>query len=281
MTDEPVEAAVHAASSGQVFTESSWLDLHFEAMRPEYEQAVRSVGIEPGWHVLDAGCGGGSFLPLLAELVGPEGRVTALDIAPDNVAEVERRVAASPLACPVEATVGSLLHIPSPDDSFDAVWIANVLMYLADDEAERVLAEATRVTRPGGLVAAKEGSGTVRVHPIKPDIWFPVTQRVGSNFRGQARHPALRFLFQRAGLEEVEQQGILIERWAPLDDANQHFFTQLQAAAARVAEDVELSDEGRAFWAAQADPTSPMAIFNHPEFAVTILQYVVTGRVPA
>lgn len=281
MTDEPVEATVHAASTGQVFTESSWLDLHFEAMRPEYERTVRSVGIEPGWHVLDAGCGGGSFLPLLAELVGPQGRVTAMDLAPDNVAEVERRGAASPLACPVDAKVGSLLDMPFPDDSFDAVWIANVLMYFDAGQVERALAEVRRVVRPGGLVAAKEGAGTVGTHPMATEHMSAIEVRVRANFPGQPRLPALRHWFRRAGLERVEQHGLLIERWAPLDDANHHFFAQLLAAAARVAEDVELSDEGRAFWAAQADPTSPMAIFNHPEFAVTFLQYVVTGRVPA
>jgi arsenite methyltransferase len=46
---------------------------------------IRSVGIKPGWRVLDAGCGGGSFLPLLAELVGKDGNVSALDPAPENI----------------------------------------------------------------------------------------------------------------------------------------------------------------------------------------------------
>jgi cyclopropane fatty-acyl-phospholipid synthase-like methyltransferase len=37
------------------------LDNHYIAMQAEYEEQLRWVGLEPGWHVLDAGCGGGSF----------------------------------------------------------------------------------------------------------------------------------------------------------------------------------------------------------------------------
>jgi hypothetical protein len=54
----------HASSTGQTGTESSFLDAHFEACRPEYEAMLRSVRLQPRWRVLDAACGGGSHLPL-------------------------------------------------------------------------------------------------------------------------------------------------------------------------------------------------------------------------
>ena len=60
----------HASSTGQALTASGWLDTHFEACRPEYEAMLDSVGIEPGWRVLDAGCGSGTYLPLLTKLEG-------------------------------------------------------------------------------------------------------------------------------------------------------------------------------------------------------------------
>ena len=60
-TDE--ERRLNVAATGLVGTEATFLDAHFEACRPEYEAMIRSVGIESGWHVLDAACGAGGQDP--------------------------------------------------------------------------------------------------------------------------------------------------------------------------------------------------------------------------
>ncbi|WP_368860646.1 methyltransferase domain-containing protein, partial [Mesorhizobium sp. GbtcB19] len=41
--------------------------------------------MQHGWDVLDAGCGAGSFLPLICELTGSNGSVAGLDLAPENI----------------------------------------------------------------------------------------------------------------------------------------------------------------------------------------------------
>ncbi len=61
-------------STGYAVSDAPWLNLHFRTCRAEYEDALRFIGIEPGWAVLDAGCGSGGYIPLLCELVGPQGR---------------------------------------------------------------------------------------------------------------------------------------------------------------------------------------------------------------
>ena len=75
-------------STGHALSESTYLDARFLAAQPEYEAMLRCAGIQPSWHVLDAGAGNGSYLPLLCELVGA------------NAPEVYERdyVAGSPLA---------------------------------------------------------------------------------------------------------------------------------------------------------------------------------------
>jgi hypothetical protein len=42
-------------------SDAPWLDLHFRTARAEYEEALRFVGIESGWTVLDAACGSGGY----------------------------------------------------------------------------------------------------------------------------------------------------------------------------------------------------------------------------
>jgi SAM-dependent methyltransferase len=89
-----------------------FLDAHLETCRPEYEAMLRSAGLQPSWCVLDAGCGGGSFLPLSAELVGPGGAIAACDLAPDNVERVQALVNGWPGGCTVETRVASLTALP-------------------------------------------------------------------------------------------------------------------------------------------------------------------------
>lgn len=88
-------------STGHELTESAYLDSHFEAMRPEYEAMIRSVGFQTGWRVLDAGCGGGSFLPLLAELVGTTGRISAIDLAPEHIERVDALIKNGQFHCSI------------------------------------------------------------------------------------------------------------------------------------------------------------------------------------
>jgi arsenite methyltransferase len=117
--------------------------------------------------ILDAGCGSGGFLPLLSELVGPEGSVVALDLAPENVELVEANIDVGVLPAHVRAEVGSALALPFADSTFDGVWCANVAQYLTDAEFMRMAAEFKRVAKPGGLIAVKEYDSTLmQLHPL-------------------------------------------------------------------------------------------------------------------
>jgi arsenite methyltransferase len=95
---------------------------------------LRSVGIQQGWNVLDAGCGAGGFLPLMCELVGPAGIVTALDLSPENVARVDKHVHEGALPSNVKTCVGSMLSLPFEDASFDCIWSGNVMQYMTNAE---------------------------------------------------------------------------------------------------------------------------------------------------
>jgi SAM-dependent methyltransferase len=195
---------------------------------------------------------------------------------------VRERLDQQPLACPVELQVGSILNLPFPDDSFDAVWVAQVLIYLSDEECGQALAELRRVTRPGGLIAAKESTGPLCPYPIEPRYWFPVyTHALMNVFRGAPRSPALGPWFERTGLEAIQQRGVLVERLAPVEQVTRRASARLYQFMAEIAEVVDLPPGGREFWAAQRDPESPTALVNHPDLTVGAIHYVVTGRVPA
>ena len=61
----------------------------FRDLRLPRIDILKEVGIKPGFHVLDYGCGPGSYIVPLAELVGKSGRIYALDIHPLAIQKVQ------------------------------------------------------------------------------------------------------------------------------------------------------------------------------------------------
>jgi len=120
-----------------------------EIMRPMTERLFREAGIQPGMTVLDLGSGAGDVAMLLAEMVGPHGKVIGLDLDRDATQHAGERAA--------EAKFHNIKFVHSdftqyrPDAPLDAIVGRLVLMYQADPAA--ALAHLTKHLRPGGIVA--------------------------------------------------------------------------------------------------------------------------------
>lgn len=279
------DSTIHASSTGQANTGAAWLDAHFEANRAEYEMQVRAVGIQPGWRILDAGCGSGSFLPWLADLVGSTGHIAALDLAPDNIAVVEARLADWRLATPVETQVGSVLDLPYPDASFDAVWCANTSQYLTDVELEQALAEMRRVVRPGGLVAMKDTDMEVsRILPAPPALLWHLTEMIARNadaqMHGVLRAPALATWLRKAGFTSIWRRTTLIERTAPVPVISRDQMQSFLGFLVRQAADLNLPADDAAFWAQLSDPANLDRLLDDPDIYLCEGNVLVVGRVP-
>lgn len=112
------------------------------------------LGLRAGDRALDLGCGGGRHAFALFRR-GVD--VVALDLSASDVAEVNQMLAAMRLAGEVPghtqaaAMRGDARKLPFPDGAFDAVVLSEVLEHIPEDR--RVIAEATRVLRPGGTIA--------------------------------------------------------------------------------------------------------------------------------
>jgi ubiquinone/menaquinone biosynthesis C-methylase UbiE len=113
-----------------------------------------ATGLRPGARALDAGCGPGGISQTMAQIVGPQGHVTGLDLSEVRLSEAARRCAHLPQ---VQFVRGDIRHSGLPDASFDYTWSQYVLEYLSDRDAG--LAELIRVTRPGGRVVVSEIDG--------------------------------------------------------------------------------------------------------------------------
>jgi len=103
--------------------------------------------LEDGEHVVDLGCGAGTDSLVAAQMVGPNGHVTGIDMTPEMLAKA-RAAAIEVGATNVEFLEGEIERLPLANESVDVV-ISNGVIDLVPDK-DAVFTEIFRVLRPGG-----------------------------------------------------------------------------------------------------------------------------------
>jgi SAM-dependent methyltransferase len=148
--------------------------------------AFRRVGVQHGWNAIDCGCGPIGGLVVLAEMVGPAGRVLGVDVSPAAVQRARAVVAALELGN-VEVIAGDLhdLGAAALGGPFDLAFTRNFLTHQADPV--RTLRRIADLLRPGGWLVAQEPlpSPPPRSHPHLEavtgawDLWRELLHRAG------------------------------------------------------------------------------------------------------
>ena len=158
--------------------------------------------LTPTMTILDVGCGPGTISAGLAARVEP-GHVTAIDAVP----EIIEKAAADFSRPNLTFTTGDVYALDYPDDSFDVVHAHQVLQHLTDPVA--ALREMTRVTRPGGLIAARDGDyGAFVWYPELPVLsqWRELYQRTARAAGGEPDAGRMLHAWARqAGLTDVRR----------------------------------------------------------------------------
>jgi ubiquinone/menaquinone biosynthesis C-methylase UbiE len=128
------------------------LGYKFRDIRLPRMNILKEVGIKPGFHVLDYGCGPGSYIVPLAKLVGESGKIYALDIHPLAIQKV-KDVASKRQLANVE-TILSDCETGLPDNSLDVVLLYDIFHHLSDPN--RILEELRRVLKPDGILSLSD-----------------------------------------------------------------------------------------------------------------------------
>ena len=116
-------------------------------------EIVEALGLKAGMDVADVGAGTGLFTIPIAEAVGPEGAVFAVDIAPNFLRHIAGRAERAGLdnVCTV---LGTQTSTQLPPDSVDLVYICDTYHHFEDPESS--LRSIRRALRPGGRLVLIE-----------------------------------------------------------------------------------------------------------------------------
>ncbi len=124
----------------------------FESSQEIWEAVLALLRPAPGERLLDVGCGTGRLAIALADLVGEEGKVSAVDVSPAMLRQAGRQIARTPLASRIDLRLADIRTLPYPDGGFDGATASLVLELLNDEGVRSALRELRRVVRPGGRV---------------------------------------------------------------------------------------------------------------------------------
>jgi SAM-dependent methyltransferase len=245
------------------------LQLFNQFAEPELREAIASLHLTRGMHVLDAGCGTGEALPWFREELGANATVVGVDLSAAHAAAARARKSSD-----IFVAQADLQRPPFARASFDLIWSVNTINHLHDARgaAERLAS----LLRPGGRLVLGQSS-------LLPDMYFAwdarlervVTEAVRQYYRDRyhlderdlAAVRGLLGVMRGAKLNNVQARTVMIERVSPLKPHDEAYlyeaiFRDTWGQRLRP----YLSDDDYEELLGLCDPASPGFALRRPDF---------------
>ncbi len=259
------------------------LDLSNPLRERVIRTAIEALQLPKGSRGLDAGCGIGHQALLLAEAVGPHGRVMGLDVSTEFLQYAEQITNEAGLSKRVSYQDGNINHLPFEENTFDWVWSMDCAGYAPGDPLS-VVKELSRIVRPGGTIAliAWSSEKLLPGYPLleaKLNATSAGIEPFRKGMRPENHFLRMMYWFLEAGLVEIKAQTFAGTVHAPLDD-------KIRAALISLMDmrwpnmRSELSPDNWQKFQRLCQPDSPDFIVNIPDYYAFFTYSMFQGKVP-
>ena len=117
-------------------------------------RVIKKLEARKGASILETGTGNGRDLPIIAEMIGPEGRLDGLDISGESLLIARKRMKSRGIQA--ELIQGNASNLPYRMGKYDAVLHIGAMNVITD--AKGAIQEMHRVAKPGAkIVICDEG----------------------------------------------------------------------------------------------------------------------------
>lgn len=144
---------------------AQWLEREEREQEERGDLLLRELELKPGMDVMDVGAGTGYYARRMAALVGPKGKVFAIDVQPEMVAMLSA-AAKKPEFGNIRPVLGSKKSVTLPKHIADLAIMVDVYHEL--EFPSEMLTSITHALRPGGRVVFVEYRAEDPHVPIKP-----------------------------------------------------------------------------------------------------------------
>ena len=168
--------------------ESVRLGLQHRLWSAATHQLWERAGVQPGQVVLDLGCGPGHAAMDLAQIIGPSGRVIAIDESATFLKQLNDMAVARKYR-QVERVLGDVQDLneclPGEEGGVDLAYARWVFCFLA--QPERVISGLAKLLKPGGRVAIQDYFNYERSMTLAPrrEAFSKVITAVAASWRAR------------------------------------------------------------------------------------------------
>lgn len=245
-------------------------------------KAIRMFSLPAGSRGLDAGCGIGSHMALLAKAVGPGGHVTGLDLSSKCLARAGSTADRSGFSDRVSFRQGDVNALPFEDGSFDWAWSVDCVGQATIGEPLAGLRELVRVVRPGGRVAIL-GYSSQMLLPGYPLLEARLNATASAmTVRGAGQPPESHLMralgwYRKAGLTGSTARTVVGTVQAPIDEGVRRGLVSLFGMLWGEMKS-KMSDADREQYLRLTEPDSPEFILDRSDYYAFFTYSMFEGR---